>query len=97
MTEAKLKQKIDDFVDKLCAKLTKELGELIESITLTGSYVIGKISYERPNVNMLIFVKPQHSGNFYLKLGEIIYDLAGRYLDYFSYASLSFRSGIGIG
>lgn len=76
MEQEVIKEKIDELVSELTEALKKELQHSIESITLTGSYTIGKISLERPNVNMLIFVKPNVSADDYLKIGEIFYEVS---------------------
>lgn len=66
---------------------------------MIGSYTLGKISLERPNVNFLIFTKPNVSANDYLKIGEIFYDASRNYLKHFSIKidSPPFRTGFPIG
>ena len=90
---------IDSLVRKIVKNLSEELGYCLESVTLIGSYTIGKISSERPNVNFLIFTKPNVSANEYLKIGEIFYSVSKKYLNYFSVKidSPPFRTGFPIG
>lgn len=85
MDKKKIKQKIDQFVKELLEKIQKELGDWLVGITLTGSYAVGRISLENPNVNILLFVKPKHPADFYLKLGDLLYQLGYSYLDYFNF------------
>lgn len=85
MGKEQAKQKIDQFVRELLEEIQKELGDWLVGITLTGSYAVGTMSSENPNVNILLFVKPKHPANFYLRLGEILYQLGYSYLDYFSF------------
>lgn len=85
MDKEKLKQKIDQFVKELLEKIQKELGDWLVGITLTGSYAIEAISLESPNVNIILFVKPEHPADFYLKLGDLLYRLGYAYLDYFNF------------
>jgi hypothetical protein len=88
-------KKIDELVNEVIEALKKELGHCIESIMLFGSYTFGRISLERPNVNMLIFLKENASGRDYLKIGEIFYSTSKKYKDSFSVKidSLPFRFG----
>jgi len=89
------KEKIDELINELVETLKKELYHCIESITLTGSYTIGGMSLDRPNVNMLIFTKANVSADDYLKIGEIFYRTSKKYKDCFSVKidSLPFRFG----
>ena len=97
--EKDFQKRIDDLVNELIATLTSEVSYCLESIILFGSYTIGKISLDRPNVNFLIFTKTNISANDYLKIGEIFYAVSKKYLDYFSVKidSLPFRTGFPIG
>lgn len=90
---------IDNLIKDIIKNLSGELGHCLESVTLIGSYTIGKISLERPNVNFLIFTKPNVSANEYLKIGEIFYSVSKKYLNYFSVKidSPPFRTGFPIG
>lgn len=99
MRKEQIKEKIDQLINELIEILKKELSHCLESVTLTGSYPIGKISLDRPNVNILIFVKPSVSANDYLKIGEVFYKSSEKYKDYFGIKidSLPFRYGIPTG
>ena len=99
MQKEEFKSKIDELVNETIESLKKELSYCIESIVLTGSYTIGKMALERPNVNFLIFVKSNVSADDYLKIGEIFYRTAKKYKEYFGIRidSLPFRFGIPIG
>lgn len=94
-----MEEKIDQLIKELIEHLKEELLHCLESITLIGSYTIGKISLDRPNVNILIFVKENISAEDYLKIGEIFYRTSEKYKDYFGIKidSLPFRYGIPIG
>jgi hypothetical protein len=94
-----IKEKIDELVNDVVEGLKKELNHCLESITLTGSYTIGKISLERPNVNILIFVKPNVSAIDYLRIGEIFYEVSEKYQDYFGIKidCFPFRFGFPVG
>ncbi len=83
MEKEQIKERIDELISELIENLKKELHHCIESITLVGSYTVGKISLERPNVNILIFVKPNVSAVDCLKIGEIFYEVSERYKGYF--------------
>jgi len=65
------KETIDKFIEALTAKLESGLSSRLASITLVGSYVAGDLSPERPNVNMLLFTKPDFGAEDYFKAGEI--------------------------
>ncbi len=99
MQKEQIKEKIDELVNELIEVLKRELHYCIESITLFGSYTIGKISLDRPNVNMLIFTKVNISADDYLKIGEIFYRTSKKYKDYFRIKidSLPFRFGFPTG
>jgi len=96
MQKEQIKNKIDRLINELVNNLKQELSYCIESIILRGSYTIGKMSLDRPNVNILIFVKPSVSGTDYLKTGEIFYRTASNYEEYFAVKidSLPFRLGL---
>jgi len=95
MQEEQVKNKIDELVNELVDGLKRGLPFSVESITLFGSYTIGKMSLDRPNVNMLIFTKANVSANDYLKMGEIFYRTSKKYKDCFDVKidSLPFRFG----
>jgi len=90
-----MKDIIDKIVSEIVDELKLEIGDKLESIMLFGSYTQGKISLERPNVNMLIITKENVSGDEYLKIGRIFYKVAENYKNYFSIKidSLPFRFG----
>jgi hypothetical protein len=83
MKKTQLKQKIDEMVKEIVDDIKPKLGLYIESITLAGSYVTGKLSLERPNVNILVFVKPNPSADLYLETGRILYRIGKKYSQYF--------------
>ena len=56
MEKENFKLKIDEFLEDLTNTLKEEISYCLDSIVLVGSYTIGKISLERPNVNILIFL-----------------------------------------
>lgn len=85
MDKEKLKQNIDKFTEELLQKIQTELKSWLVSITLTGSYAVDAISLENPNINILLFVKPKHPADFYLKLGDLLYRSGYSYLDYFNF------------
>lgn len=95
MQKEEIKEKIEELVSELVGTLKRELHYCIEGITLFGSYTIGKISLDRPNVDMLIFTKADISADDYLKIGEIFYRISKKYKEYFSVKidSLPFRTG----
>lgn len=79
-----LKQKIDEMVDYLVEGLKKSLGDRLESITLTGSYVVGKISIDRPDVNIILFFKNWMTPDDLILLGDVLYDTVKKFQKYFS-------------
>lgn len=85
MNENKLREKIDRLVNELIEGLKKELSSYLESITLMGSYALGQMSLQRPNVNILLFAKPSHPPKVYLKTGQTLYRVGRKYLSYFSF------------
>lgn len=97
--QKEISQAIDNLVREIVKNLSEELSHCLESVTLIGSYTLGKISLERPNVNFLIFTKPNVSANEYLKIGEIFYTVSKKCLNYFSVKidSPPYRTGFPIG
>lgn len=85
MDTTKIKQKIDEMVNEILESLKEKLGTYIESITLGGSYATGKISLERPNVNILVFVKPNPPAKLYLEVGRILYRVGKKYAKFFRF------------
>lgn len=85
MEDTQLKQKIGELVSEIINRLKSRLGKYIESITLSGSYAIGKMSLQRPNVNILVFVKPNSPADFYLEIGKILYRVGNKYLKFFRF------------
>lgn len=63
---------LEEIVKAIVEGLKTEIGNHVESITLVGSYAIGKISYQRPNINILLFLKPNHPAKTHLAIGRII-------------------------
>jgi len=96
MEKENFKLKIDEFLEDLTNTLKKEISYCLDSIILVGSYTIGKISLERPNVNILIFLNDKIKSEGYLKIGDIFYKTGDKYKDYFSIKidALPFRFGI---
>ena len=94
-----LKNKIDSLLNQIIDSLVRDLEPILASITLVGSYTLDKISLQRPNVNLLIFTKPEITAQDYLKLGDIFYKHSKKYLDIFSIKidSLPFRTGFPLG
>lgn len=78
-----IKQAIDRLMNALVGNLKKELAHCLESITLTGSYTVDDIAPQRPNVNIIIFFKPNATADDYIKLGDVFYSTAKKHLDYF--------------
>jgi predicted nucleotidyltransferase len=70
-----MKEIIDSMVNELVERLKTEVGYSLESIILFGSYTQGKMSLERPNVNMLIITKKNVSGDEYIKIGQVFYKI----------------------
>lgn len=85
MDKTQVKKKIDEMVKDIVEGLKRKLGIHIESITLCGSYATGKISFERPNVNILVFVKPDPTAEFYLRIGRILYCIGKKYAKFFRF------------
>lgn len=90
MSGQAIKQKIDQFIQELLEQIQKELGDWLVGITLTGSYAVGAISLESPNVNILLFAKPEHPADFYLELGKLLYRQGYSYLNYFNFQPVLF-------
>ena len=84
MEQKALKKTIDELVNQFVSRLEKTLHNSLESITLTGTYVTGDISYERPNVNVLLFFKPEVTADSYITLGKTLFELGERYTKEFS-------------
>lgn len=95
-TNLKLKKVIDNFIGELIQKLITNLKDYLESITIAGSYGIKRISLQRPNVNILIFLKPHSQAHVILRIGEIIYQTSQNYLQYFSLKVDSFPFRLGL-
>lgn len=85
MEEALLKKRIDRMVDELVEALRLELGSYLESITLAGSYATGKMSLDRPNINILGFLKPNPPAEAYLKAGKALYSVGKKYKKFFRF------------
>ena len=96
MQKEEIRLKIDELIKDLISSLEEQLSRSLESIILVGSYTIGKISLERPNVNILIFVNEKMGAKEYLEIGDIFYRTGEKYKEYFSLKidSLPFRFGI---
>lgn len=72
MIKSQLDKLLKEIVKEIVEDLKVEIGSYIESITLVGSYAIGKISYQRPNINILVFLKPNHPAKVHLSIGKIL-------------------------
>lgn len=70
MTKSQLDKLLKEIVKEIVDGLKKEIGTYAESITLIDSYAIGKISYQRPNINILVFLKPNHPAKVHLSIGR---------------------------
>lgn len=94
-----IKKAIDALVAEVIEELREQLGSCLESITVVGSYGVGRISLERPNVNLFVFVNRSVSSKDIRKFGEIFQDVSKRHCKYFSIKidAFPFRSGIPIG
>ncbi len=83
MKEELIKQEIDLLINDLIENLKQELSQCLENITLTGTYTIEDISFNRPNINIIIFLKKSTNAKDYLKLGEVFYKTAKQHLNLF--------------
>lgn len=79
MTKSQLDKFLKEIVKKIVEGLKVEIGNYVESITLVGSYAIGKISYQRPNINILVFLKPNHPAETHLAIGRILRRVAKKF------------------
>lgn len=79
MDKAWLDKLLKEIVEEIVEGLKTEISDCIENITLVGSYAIGKISYQRPNVNILIFLKPNHPAKTHLAIGRTIRQVAKKF------------------
>lgn len=85
INKIQLKQKIDEMVNEVIENLKAKLGTYLENITLSGSYATGKMSLERPNINILLFAKTNPPANLYLETGIILYNIGKKYLKFFRF------------
>lgn len=84
------KEKIDNVVNYLIEILKKKLGMRLESINLIGSYALGKVSLDRPDVNLILFFKGWATAEDYIEFGKILYEVVNKFKDEFS-VRLEFR------
>jgi len=84
MSEDKLRNKLDQMTGDLFQDIQDQIGDHLESITLTGSYAIGKISISRPDINFFIVLKPRVPADVYLRMGEIFTKIIHKYSADFS-------------
>ena len=75
---------LDSIVDEVISGLKKAIADDLESIVLTGSYAIGKISKQRPDVNIVVFLKGYPKPINFLSMGEMFYKVASEFNDKFS-------------
>jgi len=83
--EIQLKEKINDMVNEIIENVKSKSESHIESITLTGSYAIGKMALERPNVNILVFLKRHPPARIYLETGRILFSVGKKYQKFFRF------------
>ena len=84
MTEKEeLKGEIDEMVEDMIGDLKRRLGDRLESVTLVGSYVTGRISMDRPDVNMVVFFKEFAMPKDLIELGKILYRTVDKFKEYF--------------
>jgi hypothetical protein len=79
VTKPQLDKFLKGIVGEIVEDLKTEISDYIESITLVGSYAIGKISYQRPNINILVFLKPNHPAETHLTIGRVMRQVAKRF------------------
>lgn len=79
MQKEQIKEKIDELIDELIKSLKEKLGNRLESIILTGSYAIGKISYDRPDVNLILFFKERFAPEDSIMLSKIFSRLVKKF------------------
>lgn len=79
MKKSQLDKLLKNIVKEIVEGLKSEAGDYIESITLVGSYTIGKISYQRPNINILVFLKPGHPAKTHLSIGKVLRRVARKF------------------
>lgn len=79
MTKSQLDKLLKEIVEEIADGLKTKIGDHIESITLVGSYAIGKISYQRPNINILVFLKPNHPAKTHLSMGKVLRQVARKF------------------
>jgi len=60
------------------------LKEQLEGVTFLGSYVTGKIVFDRPDIDLMIFFKERAQPEHYWKLGEIWSSIEKTYQDSFN-------------
>jgi len=74
------KTKLVDSVANTFAELCKEkLGERLESLYTTGSYVFNKISLDRPDINFLLIFKGRSTPDDYLKHGDVCHQIINQF------------------
>jgi predicted nucleotidyltransferase len=84
MNEIQLKQKVDELVEFLVDNLKRKLGGRLETITLVGSYVVGKLSIDRPDINMVLIFKNYATPKDLIDLGKVLHDTVGKFREFFS-------------
>jgi hypothetical protein len=85
MEKALLKKKVDQMVKELIEVLKLELGANLEGLNLVGSYATGQVSLERPNVNIIGFLKQHPPAEVYLRAGRLLYEVGSRYQQFFRF------------
>lgn len=85
MTKSQLDKLLKEIVKEIVEDLKVEIGNYTESITLVGSYAIGKISHQRPNINILVFLKPNHPAKTHLAIGRILRRVGKKFSRNFSF------------
>jgi len=70
---------VDDAVSTFVEFYKAKLGERLESLYVTGSYAIDKISLDRPDINFLLIFKGRTTPDDYLTHGEICRQIIDRF------------------
>lgn len=79
MGKTELKKDLDKMLNELFAELKKQMGKNLKGITLTGSYVTGKFSPSRPDINFFLFIGPNPPAKTCLALGKVLTWLIEKY------------------
>jgi hypothetical protein len=69
-------KEVAESFEKTCLE---KLGERLESLYVVGSYALGNISLDRPDLNFLLILKGYATPNDYLMVGEICKGIVGSF------------------